>query len=117
MRKVAAKIGAAVVSGVAAVSLLASPALADSEMCRGECTTRPVFANGNGHFVDVRVVMDDNFGLWCSWTVRDYDNNALVGSGTAFDEGGSNKRISGLYNRYKLFVSNSSCWGIIDNNP
>jgi hypothetical protein len=116
MRKWALRVGSVFTAGGLALSLMASPALADSESCRGECTTRPVFANGHGHYIDVRVRLADVAGsIWCSWTLRDFDNNALVASGKVYD-GESSRRVGNLRNRYKLFVSNYNCWGTISNN-
>jgi hypothetical protein len=119
MRRTAIRIGAVAASVVATVAVAASPAYALSYRCKGECTTDWVWANQTGRYVNARVqnpysAIDPR---WCSWNVRDYDNGKIVASGHVFDDEEDDVHVTGLYGRYKLYVSNSACWGQISDQP
>ncbi len=116
MRNPLARIVAAASSLVAAIAISPTPAHAYWVQCQGECTAGPVWSNTPGNWI--RVQINNPWSIdprWCSWTVRDSDNGALVGSGTAWDEESYSHQIDGLYNRYTLFISNSACNGRISN--
>jgi hypothetical protein len=117
MRNLLARVGATLAVAAAVVALSATPVQAGSFGCWGECSFSGMPANASGHFIDVYVQNPWNWGdpRWCSWTLRDSANNALVGSGTVFDEEDDSVRIPGLYGKYTLFVSNSACFGHFDN--
>ena len=115
MRRKTVSIATIAASVAIVLGVSATPAHALSYRCTGECTTDWVWANQSGRFVDVYVENPWNWGdpRWCSWKVRDYDNGKTVASGHVIDEESDSIRVPGLYGRYRLYVSNSACWGQI----
>jgi hypothetical protein len=119
-----AKLTIAALAAIAvATSMPSSASAGESKIlltleCQGECTVGPIISNVGGHFVDIYVINPYSWpgpGYDCNWTVRDYDTNVVVGSGWVGDEESATKRITGLYGRYTLRISNSQCHGRIDN--
>jgi len=113
LRKVLFNVSAFFAVIVAALMASVAPANASASGCQGQCTTGVVWRNASGYFIDVHVEMNDENGLWCTWVLRDYDTKVVVGSGKTYDI--TSKRITGLYNRYQMTVSNHSCYGWIEN--
>ncbi|MFG1871593.1 hypothetical protein [Micromonospora arborensis] len=97
-------LAAAAVAGVAASLLIASPALATSDYCSvsglsTSCQTYYIPSSYIGHFIDYTVCGGT---IGASFRVRDYQNGAVVKSGSIGPANCTSGRVPGLFSSYRL---------------